>query len=142
MTAKLYFRTASFLMATFAIGHTIGFLSSAGKPAESIPVLEAMKSVRFQTMGFERTYWDFYSGFGLLLTVFMLMSAFLLWRLGGASQGERGLTKSIARGLFASQVAMAILCATNLFWAPIIFSTLIAAITFLGLRGLASPVGL
>ena len=47
-----------------------------------LPVIEAMKTHRFETEGFARTYWDFYFGFGVIISAFLLLQAVVLWQLG------------------------------------------------------------
>jgi hypothetical protein len=38
-----------------------------------------MKSHHFDAMGFSRTYWDFYYGFGLVISGYLLVQAVMLW---------------------------------------------------------------
>src|SRR5437899_4071122 len=42
-----------------------------------------MRSIHFDAQGFSRTYWDFFSAFGLFFSVFLLFAALLAWQLGG-----------------------------------------------------------
>ena len=42
-------------------------------------VLGLMRSVHFDAQGFTRTYWDFFSAFGLFFSVFLLFAAVLAW---------------------------------------------------------------
>jgi hypothetical protein len=44
------------------------------------PVLQAMRTVRFDTMGVNRSYFDFYVGFGYSLSVSQVMLTILLWQ--------------------------------------------------------------
>jgi hypothetical protein len=52
-------------------------------PAESEParaVVAQMQNVQFEAVGEQRTYWDFYFGFGLITGADLaLLSAFLWW---------------------------------------------------------------
>jgi hypothetical protein len=48
-----------------------------------LAVLGLMRSVHFDAQGFRRTYWDFFSAFGLFFSVFLLFAAVLAWLLGG-----------------------------------------------------------
>ena len=41
-----------------------------------------MQSTHFYIMGSSRTYWDFYVGFGLFVSVFLLLAVVLAWQLG------------------------------------------------------------
>jgi hypothetical protein len=42
--------------------------------------------VHFSAAGITRSYWDFYQGFGLALSVLLAMEAILLWQLAGLAR--------------------------------------------------------
>src|ERR1700726_5162692 len=82
MKASVFYRISSVLLLLFAAGHTLGFRQNNPEwGAEA--VLGLMRSVRFDAQGFSRTYWDFFSAFGLFFSVFLLFAAVLAWQLGG-----------------------------------------------------------
>ena len=132
MNASLLYRISSVLLVLFALGHTIGFRQvdpSWGADA----VVNGMRSVRFDVQNFNRTYWEFFTGFGLFVTVFLLFAAVLSWRFGSMSP-ERLSAIPIERWSFAiCFVLIAGLSWRYFFLAPGIFSTLVA----LGLMGAA-----
>lgn len=72
MTATLFLRIASIISAVFTLGHTAGGLRQ-WSPMGDNEVLRAMTAVRFDTMGANRSYLDFYMGFGWSITVVMVM---------------------------------------------------------------------
>src|SRR5882724_5977685 len=82
MAATTLYRTASVLLLLFAAGHTLGFRQNNPKWGVDA-VLGLMRSVRVDAQGFSRTYWDFFSAFGLFFSVFLLFAAVLAWQLGG-----------------------------------------------------------
>ena len=84
MKASTFYRIAAVLILLFAIGHTVGFLQSDPKWGVD-SLLLSMKSTHFDIQGFSRSYWDFFVGFGLLVTVFLLFAAVLAWQLGGVT---------------------------------------------------------
>jgi hypothetical protein len=43
-------------------------------------VLEAMKSHSFEAEGFKGTYWNLYFGFGLIISVYLLVQAAVPWQ--------------------------------------------------------------
>jgi len=95
MKASIFYRIASVLILLFAAGHTVGFHRS--DPDWRVDgVLDSMKSIHFNTQGFERTYWDFLTGFGLFVSVFLIFAAVVAWQLGRLSPSElvrlRGVT--------------------------------------------------
>src|SRR5580765_705323 len=85
-----------------------------------------MKSTHFQILGFRRTYWDFYVGFGLFVSVFLLLAAILAWQLGGLPWQTSALVRLTAWTLALCFVALTILSWTYFFSIPIVFSGLIA----------------
>lgn len=132
MNPSLLYRISSVLLVLFAIGHTIGFLRV--EPSwNADTVVNGMRSVSFEVQGFKRTYWDFYAGFGLFVTVFLLFAAVLAWRFGSMSR-ESLSAMPVERWSFAlCFVLIAGLTWRYFFLAPGIFSTLVA----LGLLGAA-----
>jgi hypothetical protein len=79
MTTTLWLRISSIISLLFAIGHTLGGLKS-WSPMGDNPVLQAMRTVRFDTLGVNRSYFDFYMGFGYSISVSQMMLTILLWQ--------------------------------------------------------------
>ena len=72
MKPSILYRIASVLLVLFALGHTLGFRQLQPEwNADS--VVASMRAVHFEAQGFNRTYWDFYSGFGLFVSVFFIV---------------------------------------------------------------------
>ena len=82
MRASMFYRIAAVLLLLLDAGHTSGFPWS--DPAWAVD-LGPMRSTHFYILGFDRTYWDFYVGFGLTISVILLLAAVLAWQLGGPS---------------------------------------------------------
>src|SRR5258707_15573351 len=76
--ATLLYRISSVLLLLFAAGHTFGFRQNNPEWGAHA-VLALMRSVHFDAQGFTRTYWDFFSAFGLFFSVFLLFAAVLAW---------------------------------------------------------------
>jgi hypothetical protein len=125
MNASLLYRVSSVLLVLFALGHTIGFRK--GDPAWNADnTVSSMRSVHFEVQGFNRTYWDFFTGFGLFVTVFLLFAAVLAWRFGSIT-AERLSAIPVERWSFAlCFVVIAGLTWRYFFVAPGILSTLVA----------------
>jgi hypothetical protein len=64
MKARILYRISSVLLLLFAAGHTFGFRQNNPEWGADA-VLGLMRSVHFDAQGFTRTYWDFFSAFGL-----------------------------------------------------------------------------
>ena len=125
MNASLLYRISSVLLVLFAFGHTIGF-RQVDPHWGADTVVNGMRSVRFDVQSFNRTYWDFFTGFGLFVSVFLIFAAVLAWRFGSISP-ERLSAIPIERWSFAvCFVLIAGLTWRYFFVAPGVFSTLVA----------------
>ena len=82
MKARILYRISAVLLLLYAAGHTFGFRQNNPEWGADA-VLASMRSVHFDAQGFTRTYWDFFSAFGLFFTVFLLFAAVLAWLLAG-----------------------------------------------------------
>jgi hypothetical protein len=80
LSSRLLYRIAAVLILLFDLGHSAGFPWSDPKWGVDT---SAMRTSQFHVVGFSRTYWDFYVGFGLFISVFLLLAAILAWQLGG-----------------------------------------------------------
>jgi hypothetical protein len=79
MTTTLL-RIASVISFLFTAGHALGGRKE-WSPMGDNEVLRAMRTVRFDTMGANRSYLDFFMGFGHSLSLAMLLQSVLLWQL-------------------------------------------------------------
>src|SRR5882724_5971976 len=124
MKASMFYRIAAVLLLLFAGGHTFGFRQN--NPAWGADaVLKLMRSVHFDAQGFIRTYWDFFSAFGLFFSVFLLFAAVLAWLLGGLPAETLARVRNIAWALAICFVAVTALRWRYAFTTPIVLSTLI-----------------
>jgi hypothetical protein len=118
------YRIASVLLLLFAAGHTFGFRQNNPEWGADA-VLGLMRSIHFDAQGFSRTYWDFFSAFGLFFSLFLLFAAVLAWLLGGLPAETLARVRSIAWALAICFVAVTALSWRYAFTTPIVFSTLI-----------------
>lgn len=84
MSTRLLLRLAALMTAIQAVGHTFGGVLGPIKPGNQMTAVTAMRSNPFDAMGTTLTFWDAYIGFGLCVTVFLVMEAGLLWFLSNA----------------------------------------------------------
>ena len=132
MRASLLYRISSGLLVLFALGHTIGF-RRVDSSWNADGVVNGMRTVTFHVLGFNRSYWDFFSGFGFFVSVFLIFAAILAWQFGSLSR-EALAAIPVARWSFAACfVLIAALTWRYFFLPPGVFSTLVA----LGLVGAA-----
>ncbi len=124
MKASVLYRIASILLLLFAAGHTLGFRKIDPKWGVD-SLVESMRTVHFDAQGFSRSYWDFYTGFGLFVTVFFLFAAFLAWQLGGLPAQTLAGMRGIAWAFALCFVAVTVLSWGYFFVAPVIFSCVV-----------------
>ncbi len=72
---------AAVIMVLFAAGPTMGGRSAWSAVGET-PVLEQMRTFRFDAMGTSRSYLEFYLG-RVVISVLQFMQAVPLWQVGG-----------------------------------------------------------
>lgn len=128
------FRATSLLLLVYCLGHTLSALASVPEfgPRSDV-VIAAMKSVHFDAIGSDCTWFGFYLGFGWDVSVFFLFSAALTWFLGGLSESDQRRWSFITWALCASYAATLVLAVKYLFVVPIVFSSLITLL--LGVQG-------
>jgi hypothetical protein len=116
---RVLFRIAAVLIVLLDLGHTLGYPWS--DPAWSVD-LRAMQSAHFNVLGSTRTYWDFYVGFGLSISVFLLLPALMAWQLG---MPDARRVRGTAWFLVAVFAAITALDCVYFFVIPIVFSAVI-----------------
>lgn len=124
MKASTFYRIAAVLLLLFAIGHTVGFRQS--DPTWGVDMLLAsMRSIHFDVQGFNRTYWDFFVGFGLFVSVFLVLAAVLAWQLGGLPPANLALMRGTAWAFALCFAAITVLSWRYFFIPPVVFSLVI-----------------
>lgn len=122
LTARVLYRVAAVLILLFDLGHSAGYPWS--DPRWGVDLV-AIRSTHFEVLGFSRTYWDFYVGFGLFNSVFLLLAAILAWQLGGLPVETLRVLRVTAWALCLSFAAVTALSVMYFFTIPIVFSSVI-----------------
>jgi len=120
----MLYRISSILLLLFAAGHTIGFRKTQPEWAVD-SLIASMQSIHFYAQGFNRSYLDFFVGFGFFVSVFFLFSAVLAWQLGGLRAETLALLRGPAWAFAICYVAVTILSWRYFFIAPIVFSSVV-----------------
>ena len=140
MKASMFYRIAAVLLLLLDAGHTSGFPWSDPKWGVDIG---PMRSTHFYIMGFSRTYWDFYVGFGLFISVFVLLTVVLAWQLGGLPPESLALMRGTAWAFALCFAAITIVSWRYLFVIPVVFSIVITlcltAAAWLSARQVSTP---
>ncbi|HLJ47214.1 MAG TPA: hypothetical protein VKU01_14455 [Bryobacteraceae bacterium] len=121
MKASLLYRISSILLVLFAIGHTFGFLQI--DPTWGVDSLvQSMKSTHFNVNGAERTYWDFFVGFGLFVTALMLLASVIAWQFGSLPPATLSAMRLSAWAFVVCFAVVAYLSWRYFFIVPLVFS--------------------
>jgi D-alanyl-lipoteichoic acid acyltransferase DltB (MBOAT superfamily) len=122
MKAWIWFRALAVILAIFTLGHTVGTMSSITKGPEEGAVISAMQGLRLPVMGFIRSYWDFYRGFSVTITVLFAVLAVVAWQLGSMSRRNPEAALPIATTLLVGCIANAVVAWKYFFAAPMLMS--------------------
>ena len=124
--AAVLYRVASVIFILFAIGHTAGFLRFKAPSMEGQAVWDSMRSVQFPLGGSSRSYAEFYVGFGLFATLYLLFAAYLAWYLGGLAHSNPPAIGALGWMFFAVQIVSLILSWKYFLPPPVVLSGLAA----------------
>lgn len=122
MKSWIWFRALAVVLALFSAGHTIGTIPRITRGAQEEALFTAMQGFRFPIMGFTRSYWDFYRGFSLTITVDLAALAVIAWQLGTISREEPRRAIPIGVTLLMACVATLLLSGKYFFGGPILSS--------------------
>jgi hypothetical protein len=127
------FRIASALLIVFFFGHTFGGMSgrrSFGPASDA--VLAAMKTVRFDFNGSSVTWYGFWLGFGLTVSVYLLLAAVVAWQLERVPPASWSLVSVIAWSLVGAMGGTAALSFAYFFAGPGVIATLVTVLLAIG----------
>ena len=125
MKASTLYRITAVLLLLFAVGHTLGFRQTDPKWGVDA-LLGSMRSIHFDVQGFNRSYWDFYVGFGLAITIFLAIESIMFWLLGSMTKTEGTKLRPILALFFATYAALAVDAYVFFFFGPLVTDSLIA----------------
>ena len=126
MTTTLWLRISAVVSLLFTAGHTMGGLSR-WSPMGDNAVLQAMSTVRFETMGASRTYLDFFMGFGWSISVAMLMQTVLLWQLASLARTDAVPVRPLIAVFALATAASGVIAWRFIFPLPALFSAVLVA---------------
>ncbi len=126
MTASLFLRIAAVVTLLYFAGHTAGMPWTPFTDPEAVPVVEAMKNKSFEESGFKGTYWDFYFGFGVIISAFLLVEAVVLWQLGSLAKTDAVRVRPIVAPFLVAYIVNAALAWKYFFAVPAVMAAVIA----------------
>ena len=121
MTTAVLLRISAVISLLFAVGHSLGGLKRWSPMGENA-VLKAMETVRFDTMGVNRSYLDFFLGFGWSLSVAMLLQSVLLWQLASLARSDAAQVRPMIAAFALATLAGGVIAWLFIFPVPALFS--------------------
>ena len=138
MSTTLLLRIASVISLLFTAGHTLGGLKKWSPMGEN-EVLKAMTTVRFETMGANRSYFDFFMGFGWSISVAMLLQTVLLWQIASMARTNKVHVRPMIAVFALATLASEIIAWRFIFLIPAVFSGVLL-LTLVGAYASANSV--
>jgi len=127
MTRTLLLRIASIISLLFTAGHSMGGLKK-WSPMGDNEVLRSMTTVHFDAMGVNRSYLDFFMGFGWSITVAMFLQTVLLWQMASLARTNAAQVRPMIAAFALATLASAALAWRFLFPLPALFCLVLLAI--------------
>jgi hypothetical protein len=128
MKSTSWLRIAAGLTIVQLVGHIFGaVLAGPTHGPEEVALREAMRSYRVTGMGIERSYWDFYFGFGWVITAFLATVAAVIWYTARIAQDAPTLARPLIASLVIGYAAVTFTCMLFFITAPILIAAAITA---------------
>ena len=126
MKSTTWLRAVAIILGLFALGHTLGTaVPTVTRGPSEAAVFAVMQGYRFPVMGFERSYWEFYRGFALSISVLMAVMAAFAWQLAQLSKRSPGDVLPMAMTLLIGCIANMVVTLAFFFAAPMVFSIVV-----------------
>jgi hypothetical protein len=119
-------RAAAILTLLYCAGHTSGVPWTPYSDPEAVTVLDAMKHHAFEAQGFKGTYWDIYFGFGLVISLFLLVQAAVLWQTASLAKADAARVRPIVVLFLVGFIINGVLAWKYFFIVPVVMSGAIA----------------
>ena len=127
MKPVLFLRIASVLTLIHSVLHTIGGVFGTPSPGVEAATVEVMKANQFVVFGLTRSYFQFFRGMGLAVTILLTAEAIVFWQLGTLAKADAIRLRPIMATFLIAYFVFAVNSYEYFFFAPVITEILIAA---------------
>jgi NADH:ubiquinone oxidoreductase subunit 6 (subunit J) len=139
MSTTVWLRISAVISLVFAVGHSMGGMQNWSPVADS-PVLQSMRTVHFDVMGVNRSYLDFYMGFGYSITVSLFLQSVLLWILSNLARTHASIARPMIAAFAVASALGGLIAWRYIFPVPALLSlVLCAALVVAFIAALRSP---
>ena len=126
MNTRIWLRVSAIISLLFTAGHFMGGLQNWSPMADN-PVLQSMRTVRFDVMGVNRSYLDLYMGLGHSLTVSLLLQSVLLWILSNVARRHASLVRPMIAAFVLAVALTGVIAWRYILPVPAFFSLALCA---------------
>jgi hypothetical protein len=126
MKAFHFLRIAAVVTLLYCAGHTAGMPWTPYTDPEALAIIEAMKNHSFEAEGLKGTYWDFYFGFGIIISLALLVQAAVLWQVASLAKTDAIRVRPIVLSFLVAFIMNAALAWKYFFAVPVVMSGVIA----------------
>jgi hypothetical protein len=133
MKPTIFLRIASVLTFLHAVAHTMGGVFGTPSPGAAEAAVAAMKANQFPVMGVTRSYWSFYMGLGLAVSIFLVVEAVVFWQLSSLAKTDSYRLRPVYATFLVGYSVAAVNSYQCFFAAPVIVELLIALCLWLAL---------
>ncbi len=127
MKPVVYLRIASVLTLIHSVLHTIGGVFGKPEPGVAAATVATMKANQFVVFGLTRTYFDFFRGLGLGVTIVLTAEAIVFWQLGTLAKTDAARLRPVLATFLVAYLFFAVNSYTYFFFGPVVAEILIAA---------------
>jgi hypothetical protein len=126
MKPVVFLRIASVLTIIHAVLHTVGGVFGGIPPGPATVAATAMKANQFMALGHMRTFWEFYRGMGLAVSIFLAAEGIIFWLLSSLAKSDAARLRPVLAMFVLAYLAMSVNSYLYFFSAPVIVEILIA----------------
>ena len=127
MKPVVFLRIASVLTLIHSVLHTIGGVFGKPEPGSAATAEAVMRANQFVVFGLTRTYFEFYRGLGLGITIFLTAEAIVFWQLGTLAKTDAVRLRPVIATFMVAYLVFALNSYVYIFQMPVIVEVLIAA---------------
>jgi hypothetical protein len=113
MRISKWLRLAAGATTPFWLGHTAAVVLSPSRGSEEQAVYAMMKHYSFDAFGIQRSHWDFYQGYGVFMSVTVLLVIVWLWQLAPVAEKDPIVARPL---LISTAVGLLAFAAVNAVW--------------------------
>jgi len=133
MKPAIFLRIVSVLMLIQAVLHTIGGVFGTPPPGAGAAAAAAMKANQFLLEGHTRSYWDFFLGFGLAITISITMEAIVIWQLASLAKENAAKARPMVITFTLGYLLLGINAWRFFFSGPVICEAIIVTLLILAI---------